>query len=155
MPFGLSNAPMHFQWCMEDIINGGVDAEGRQQRKLDCQVYLDDFTIQGDSMDDCLRDTLDAVLRLMKAGAMVSLKKSVIGATEGKILGHRWRSGGYFTPEGSGLKALLELDHKNIASIPRQSIYGLLSFFRPYVPDFATRTEPLRKLLSGSHKAWT
>ena len=86
---------------------------------------------------------------------MVSLKKSIICADEGKVLGHRWHSGGYFTAEAKGLKALLTLPHEELAELPRASVYGLLSYFRPYVPDFSVRTEPLRKLLAASSSEWT
>ena len=86
---------------------------------------------------------------------MVSLKKSIVCADEGKVLGHRWHSGGYFTAEGKGLKALLELPHEQLAELPRASVYGLLSYFRPYVADFAVRSEPLRRLLAASHAEWT
>ena len=85
---------------------------------------------------------------------MVSLKKSIVCADEGKVLGHRWHSGGYFTAEGKGLKALLELPQE-LAELPRASMYGLLSYFRPYVADFAVRSEPLRRLLAASHAEWT
>ena len=78
----------------------------------------------------------------------MSLKKSIIGSESGKVLGHIWTSGGLFSPESKGLKALLELDHSEMSKMPAASIYGLLSFFRPYIADFAPRTEPLRKLLS-------
>lgn len=86
---------------------------------------------------------------------MVSLKKSIIGTEEGKVLGHRWHSGGYFTAETKGLKALLTLPHEELAELPRASVYGLLSYFRPYIPDFTVRTEPLRKLLAASSSEWT
>jgi hypothetical protein len=86
---------------------------------------------------------------------MISMKKSIIGAEEGKILGHRWSSGGYFTPESSKLQILLQLPHEDMATIPVHSLYGLLNFFRCYLPDFATRTEPIRKLLSRVHSEWT
>ena len=39
--------------------------------------------------------------------------------------------------------------------IPAHSTYGLLSFFFFFVADFATRTEPLRKLLAKSNAQWT
>ena len=86
---------------------------------------------------------------------MLSMKKSVIGADEGRILGHRWHSGGLFTAEDKKLRALLELPHTELAAIPTSSLFGLLNFFRCYVPDFAVRTEPIRKLLSAAHAAWT
>ena len=86
---------------------------------------------------------------------MVSLKKSMVCADEGKVLGHCWHSEGYCTAEGKGLKALLELPHEQLAELPRASVYGLLSYFRPYVADFAVRSEPLRRLLAASHAEWT
>src|SRR5512144_1545399 len=86
---------------------------------------------------------------------MVSLKKSVICAGHGKVLGQRWSSGGYFRADDKQLKAVLELPSPSLAGIPRASLYGLLSYFRPYVADFAVRTAPLRQLLSSSHAKWT
>src|SRR5512144_1653085 len=86
---------------------------------------------------------------------MVSLKKSIICAGQGKVLGQRWSSGGYFRADDKQLKAILELPSHSLAGIPRASIYGLLSYFRPYVADFAVRTAPLRQLLSSSHAEWT
>jgi hypothetical protein len=79
---------------------------------------------------------------------MVNLKKSMIGGEEGRVLGHHWHSGGYFKPETKGLQALVELDHPKMSRVPAASIYGLLSFYRPYISDFAVRTEPIRKLLA-------
>ena len=37
----------------------------------------------------------------------------------------------------------------------RASLYGLLNFFREYVPTFAELTEPLRELLGQDVKPWT
>lgn len=37
----------------------------------------------------------------------------------------------------------------------RSSLYGLLNFFREYVPNFAELTEPLRELLGQDAKPWT
>jgi hypothetical protein len=48
---------------------------------------LDDFTVTNDDVDSCLEETFEAIRRLATAGAMVSLKKSIICAEEGKVLG--------------------------------------------------------------------
>jgi hypothetical protein len=37
----------------------------------------------------------------------------------------------------------------------RSSLYGLLNFYREYVPTFAEATEPLRELLGQDAKPWT
>ena len=129
----------------------GPNKDGTPQPPVDCEIYLDDFTITADDLPSCLDQTFEVIRRLVTAGAMVNLGKSVIGSQEGKVLGHRWHGGGYFTAEGKGLKALLSVGHEAMKKIPVHSVYGLLSFFRPYVADFATRTEPLRRLLASSH----
>ena len=37
----------------------------------------------------------------------------------------------------------------------RASLYGLLNFFREYVPTFAELTEPIRQLLGQDARPWT
>lgn len=37
----------------------------------------------------------------------------------------------------------------------RPTLYGLLNWFKPYLPDFTLRTEPLRLLLAKPHLEWT
>ena len=86
---------------------------------------------------------------------MVNLKKSHLCETTLKILGHRWSSGGYWMPERERLEQLKESTHEELRGVNRSSLYGLLNFFREYVPDFAERTEPLRKLLSNDAAPWT
>lgn len=90
MPFGLTQAPAHFQWVMEDIIHG--QPNGVPQEPVECQVYLDDLTVTSpdDTLDGCLDATVEVVRRITSSGAMVNLAKSIIGAHEGVIVGHKW-----------------------------------------------------------------
>ena len=118
-------------------------------------VYLDDIQVAGDEVQECLADTAKAVRRIAEAGGMVNLDKSHVCTTQAKIVGHRWESGGYFKAEGKGLRGLLSLDHPQLAEMSRARLYGIVSIYRDYLPDFASRTEPLRKLLSEDSQEWT
>jgi len=53
MPFGLCNAPATFQRCMHGIFSDMV--------KRFLEIFMDDFSIFGDSFDDCLTN-LEKVL---------------------------------------------------------------------------------------------
>jgi hypothetical protein len=54
MPFGLCNAPATFQICMMSIFSDYVE------RIID--VFMDDFTVYGDSFDKCL-ENLSLILK--------------------------------------------------------------------------------------------
>ena len=45
--------------------------------------------------------------------------------------------------------------NEELSKMSRASLYGLLNFFREYVPSFAEVTEPLRALLGQDAKEWT
>ena len=64
-----------------------------------------------------------------------------------KVLGHQWESGGYWTPCVSKIEALSAKTNAELGKMNRSSLYGLLNFYREYVPAFAEVTEPLRALL--------
>ena len=51
-------------------------------------------------------------------------------------------------PEPARLEALLKATREDIRKLSRSHLYGLLNFYREYIPTFAEMTEPLRKLLS-------
>lgn len=102
-----------------------------------------------------LKDTAEVIKRLAKSGFMINLKKSHLCETSLKILGHLWTSGGYWLPEPSKLVKLLQATTIHLAKTNRAALFGLLNFYREYVPHFAEVTEPLRRLLGDDSKAWT
>ena len=56
MPFGLCNAPATFQCCMLSLFSDMVE--------YFLKIFMDDFSINGDSFDQCLHN-LEPVLQVM------------------------------------------------------------------------------------------
>ena len=51
-------------------------------------VYLDDITVFGDSVEEVLRVTYEAIKWLARVELMINLKKSHLFQTDTKVLGH-------------------------------------------------------------------
>ena len=127
---------------VEDVLRGKPG-----DRPLPVVVYLDDIAVYGDDQDQVLDDTLEVVRRLTRAGFMINLGKSQLVEDAAKVLGHHWSSGGFWAPNVAKLQALLDKTDDDLRRMSRSSLYGLLNFYREYVPAFAELIEPLRKLL--------
>ena len=50
---------------------------------------------------------------------------------------------------------MLDLSEEDLANTSQARLFGLLSYFRNYCPNFATRVTPLRKLVSNDALPWT
>ena len=59
MPMGLTQAPAHFQYVVEDVLKGKSG-----DRRLPVVVYLDDIAVFRDDRDQDLEDTLEVMWRL-------------------------------------------------------------------------------------------
>ena len=101
---------------------------------LPAVVYLDDIAVYGDTVEEVLAATVETMRRLARAGFMLNLKKCHLIEQSAKILGHNWSSGGYWTPSTAKLEMLRQKPHKELAKANRASLYGLLNFYRDYVP---------------------
>ncbi|XP_065879878.1 uncharacterized protein [Euphorbia lathyris] len=81
MPFGLCNAPATFQRCMTAIFNDFI--------KDIMEVFMDDFSVYGDSFDSCL-ENLDKVLsRCEETNLVLNWEKCHFMVDEGIVLGHK------------------------------------------------------------------
>ena len=72
-----------------------------------------------------------------------------------KVLGHQWTQGGYWSPCTDKIESLRHATGDQLQRMNRSSLYGLLNFYREYVPTFAELTEPLRELLGQDVRPWT
>ena len=62
---------------------------GPKDRPLPVVVYIDDIAVYGDSQEQVLEDTLEAICRLTTAGFMINLGKSQLIKSSAKVLGHQ------------------------------------------------------------------
>jgi len=79
MPFGLCNAPSTFQRCMLNIFSDFFEQ---------CiEVFMDDFTMYGSSLDACL-ESLDKVLnRCIQSNLVLYFEKLHFMIEQGIVLG--------------------------------------------------------------------
>ncbi|GJW68498.1 putative nucleotidyltransferase, ribonuclease H [Tanacetum coccineum] len=81
MPFGLCNVPTTFQRCMTAIFHDIVEDF--------MEVFMDDFSVFGNSFDQCL-DNLDKMLgRCEETNLVLNWEKCHFMVKEGIVLGHK------------------------------------------------------------------
>ncbi|GJZ30178.1 reverse transcriptase domain-containing protein [Tanacetum coccineum] len=81
MPFGLCNAPGTFQRCMVAIFHDMIEKT--------MEVFMDDFSVFGDSFSSCLSH-LDMMLkRCEDTNLVLNWEKCHFMVKEGIVLGHK------------------------------------------------------------------
>ena len=112
MPFGLCNAPATFQRCMMAIFTDMVEKT--------LEVFMDDFSIFGDSFGDCLKNLAKVLQRCEETNLVLNWEKCHFMVTEGIVLGHKVSQKG------------IEVDRAKIEIIeklpPPSSVKGIQSF---------------------------
>ncbi|CAN6566373.1 unnamed protein product [Malus baccata var. baccata] len=80
MPFGLCNAPATFQRCMMSIFSNYVE-------KI-IEVFMDDFSVFGDSFDGCLHNLSLILKRCVETNLVLNWEKYHFMVKQGIVLGH-------------------------------------------------------------------
>ncbi|CAN6543874.1 unnamed protein product [Malus baccata var. baccata] len=80
MPFGLCNVPATFQRCMMSIFTGLVEHV--------VKVFMDDFSVFGDSFDQCLQNLSLVLERCIKTNLVLNWEKCHFMVKQGIVLGH-------------------------------------------------------------------
>src|SRR3954462_10183607 len=138
MPFGLCNAPATFQRCMMAIFSDMVERF--------IEIFMDDFTITGDSFDQCLKNLTLVLQRCIKTNLVLNREKCHFMVESGIVFGHK------ISKEG------IEVDRAKVEVIeklpPPTSIRGIRSFlghagfYRRFIKDFSQVSKPLCNLLA-------
>ncbi len=146
VPFWLMNAPSHFQSAMLTVLDGIVFES--------CLLYVDDILVFGSSPDDFLENLAKVLKRLDKHGIRLGVSKCHIGRDPVDYLGNRvTREGITIRPER--ILAISTMRHPSSTTEAR-SLLGLLSYYRRFIPHFATVVEPIINLTrNGVPFAWT
>jgi hypothetical protein len=80
MPFGLRNAPITLKRCMINIFSNYV--------KTIIEVFMDDFTMYGDSFDKCLENLSLVLKRCIETNLVLNYEKCYFMVKQGLVLWH-------------------------------------------------------------------
>lgn len=145
MPFGLCNAPSCFERLMERVL------EGMQWKAA--LVYLDDVLVFGNTFEEELVRLTEVLRRLRTAGLKLSPKKCTLFRTEVPFLGHLVGRQGVKTDPLKVTAVEGWPVPKTVSEL--RSFLGLCTYYRRFVPGFATVAAPLHNLTrKGAQYLW-
>ncbi|XP_041565903.1 LOW QUALITY PROTEIN: uncharacterized protein LOC121467710, partial [Drosophila elegans] len=146
MPFGLHSASATFQRALDQVIG--------PEMMPHAFAYQDDIIVIGRTLEEHMRNLKEVFRRLRAANLKVNADKCKFFRKELQYLGHRITDQGIGTdPEKVSAIALLK-PPANVKEL-RQYL-GVASWYRRFVPDFATLVHPLNALLrKGVKWEWT
>ena len=141
MPFGLRNSGSTHARFMDTIFRDLQDF---------IYIYVDDILIYSASEKEHLKHLQIVFERLKKYGMKINPSKCELGVSELNFLGHRVSTTGIH-PTEEKIEVI-----KNFP-IPKtlkdlSSFLGLLNFYRPFMPNIATKIKPLCRLTGGLKK---
>lgn len=140
MPFGICNGPAVFQKAITKAIS----------HLNFVLVYIDDILIPFLTIDEGLDYLERTIQALNTAGFAINLKKSKFFVDHIEYLGRHISSEG-IRPSESKIAALINAPNpKNVKQV--RQFMGLASYFRKFIPGFATQTACISKLTKNNQK---
>ncbi|XP_057785955.1 uncharacterized protein LOC131003487 [Salvia miltiorrhiza] len=137
MPFGLCNAPGTFQRCMMSLFSDMIES---------CiEIFMDDFTVHGDSFDHCLTNLEQVLQRCVDTNLVLNFEKCHFMVREGIVLGHVISTRGVEVDKAK-IDLIVKLPYpSNVKEI--RAFLGHAGFYRRFIKDFAKIAQPLTRLL--------
>ena len=139
MPFGLKNAPSHFQRAMEKVLAPVADCAA---------IYIDDIIIFSPTWQQHLSHIERVFTCFKNAGLTAKISKCEFGKTKLQYLGHVIGSGQMAVPEHRVL-ALAEYK-RPISKKTLRSFLGCMSYYRRFIPKYADMSAQLTPSTSVS-----
>ncbi|CAN6554943.1 unnamed protein product [Malus baccata var. baccata] len=137
MPFGLCNAPATFQRCMVSIFSDFIE-------KI-IEVFMDDFSVFGDSFDGCLENLTLILKRCVETNLVLNWEKCHFMVKQGIVLGHIVSERG-IEVDKSKIDLVRHLPSPTSVREVR-SFLGHAGFYRRFIKDFSKISTPLCRLL--------
>ncbi|KAB2611031.1 hypothetical protein D8674_019063 [Pyrus ussuriensis x Pyrus communis] len=137
MPFGLCNAPATFQRCMMSIFSDYVENI--------IEVFMDDFSVFGDSFDGCLHNLSLILKRCVETNLVLNWEKCHFMVKQGIVLGHIISENG-IEVDKSKIDLVRHLPFPTSVREVR-SFLGHAGFYRRFIKDFSKVAQPLCRLL--------
>nr|GEU93686.1 reverse transcriptase domain-containing protein [Tanacetum cinerariifolium] len=137
MPFGLCNAPGTFQRCMMAIFHDMIEKT--------MEVFMDDFSIFGNSFETCLSHLDNMLKRCEDTNLCLNWEKSHFMVKEGIVLGHKI-SKNEIEVDKAKVDVIAKLPHPTTVKGIR-SFFGHANFYRRFIQDFSKIARPMTRLL--------
>ena len=109
------------------------------------EVFMDDFSVFGDSFDSCLNNLERVLIRCEETNLVLNWEKCHFMVKEGIVLGHKISHRG------------IEVDNAKVDTIAKlpppssvraiRSFLGHAGFYRRFIKDFSKIARPLTRLL--------
>ena len=146
MPFGLCNVPATLERLMDRVL-GGMPWQS-------CLVYLDDVLVHDKTFSQAIANLDQVFGRLRQAGLKLSPEKCTLFAEEVANLGHVIGRQGVKTDPGK----ITAVEEWPVPTTVKQvrGFWGLCSYYRSFVANFAEIARPLHRLTEkGLRFNWT
>ncbi|GJT45181.1 reverse transcriptase domain-containing protein [Tanacetum coccineum] len=137
MPFGLCNAPGTFQRCMMAIFHDMIEKT--------MEVFMDDFSVFGDSFSTCLSHLEKMLKRCEDTNLSLNWEKIHFMVKEGIVLGHKISKLG-IEVDRAKVEVIAKLPHPTTVKGVR-SFLGHAGFYRRFIQDFSKIARPMTHLL--------
>nr|GEX67561.1 DNA-directed DNA polymerase [Tanacetum cinerariifolium] len=137
MPFGLCNAPGTFQRCMMAIFHDMIEQT--------MEVFMDDFSIFGNSFSTCLTNLEKMIKRCEDTKLAFNWEKNHFMVKEGIVLGHKMSKKGIEVDKAK-IKVISKLPHPTTVK-GIKSFLGHVGFYRRFIKDFSKISRPMTHLL--------
>eukprot|EP00253_Pinus_taeda_P028720 PITA_28720 len=114
------------------------------------EVYMDDFTVYGDSFEEALENLEKVLVRCKETNLSLSHEKCFMMFTEGIVLGHHI-SGDGIKVDRSKVEVISKLPIPNCQRDVR-SFLGFTGYYRRIIENFTKIASPLFKLLTKDYE---